>query len=143
MVGGNTCALQCIHKAAEGRCWRPQGEGFAPKVLLLVEAFIGVTCAHVAEDCTVDCWNEPPLDIPCQRDEDAFTNIITYLDELASSRKAWDELVWPPVSSAPCMLPLPEHLGYIQSCIVEMGLTMPPSWFHISDASGGFVLHGG
>ena len=37
--------LQHIREAAEGRCWRPEGEGFTPKASPLVEAFIGKTGA--------------------------------------------------------------------------------------------------
>ena len=90
------CVLQHVWEAAEGRRWRPEGEGFAPKVSPLVEAFIGVTGAWDAEDCAVDCWSKPPGDVPCQRDEGAHANVISYFDKLATchhSRKAWDELV--------------------------------------------------
>ena len=82
------------------------------------------------------------MECPHQRDEGACTNIISYLDELAMcqpSRRAWDKLVWPPVSSVPSMLCKAEHLGYIQGHVVELGLTMPPSWFCMSDQNGGFI----
>ena len=126
----------------ECRHWRPEGESFAPKVLPLVEAFIGVTGVWDVEDCTVDCWSEPPEDVPCQRDKGAYADVISYLDELATrqpSRKAWDELVWPPVSSLPCMWHQADHLSYIQGCVVELGPTMPPDWFCVSDQNGGFI----
>ena len=55
-----TCVLQCVGEAAEGRHWRPDGKGFAIKVSLLVEAFIGVKGVWVAEDCAMSCWNDPP-----------------------------------------------------------------------------------
>ena len=102
-----TRGLQHVREAVEGRRWRPEGEGFAPKVLPLVEAFIGETGTRDVKGCTVDCWSKPPGDIPHQRDEGACANIISYLDELATcqpSRKAWDELVWPPVSSVPSFI---------------------------------------
>ena len=91
-----TCALQHIGEAAESRHWRPDGKGFATKVSLLVEAFISMTGAKVAEDCAVSCWNDPPEYVPHQRDEGTHTNVISYLDELATCqplRKAWDKLV--------------------------------------------------
>ena len=137
-----THALQHIGEASEGRCWRPEGEGFAPKVSLLVEAIISVTGTWDAENCTVSCWSEPLGDVPHQRDEGAYANVISYLDELATChplRKAWDELVWPPASSVPHMPCQIEHIGYVQGCIVELGPSMPPSWFCMSDQNGGFM----
>ena len=134
--------LQCVGEAVQGQHWRPEGEGFTPKVLPLVEAFISMTGAWDVEDCTVDCWSELPRDVPCQRDEGAYVNVISYLDELAThwpSRKAWDELMWPPVSSVPHMLHQAEHLSYIQGCMVELGLTMLPSQFCMSNKNGGFI----
>ena len=88
--------LQCIGEAAEGRSWRPVSESFTPKVSPLVEVFIGMTGVQDVEDCTVDCWSEPPGDVLCQRDEGTYADVISYLDELAMhqpSWKAWDELV--------------------------------------------------
>ena len=67
-----TCTLQCIGEAAEGRHWKPEGKGFALKVLLLVEAFIGVTGAQVEEDSAMSCWNDPLKNVPHQRDEGAL-----------------------------------------------------------------------
>ena len=134
-----TCVLQCIGEATEGRHWRPEGEGFAPKVLLLVEALISMTGAWDAKNFTMSCWSDPSGDVPCQRDEGACANVISYLDELATcwpSRKAWNELVWPPASSVTHMPCPTEHIGYIQGCVVELGLTMPPSWFCMSNQNG-------
>ena len=99
LEGIHTHALQCTGEAVEGRWWRPECKGFAPKISPLVEAFIEVTGTHDAENCTVDCWSEPPENVPCQRDEGTYTNVISYLHILAMcqpSRKAWDKLVWPP-----------------------------------------------
>ena len=50
-----------------------------------------------------------------------------------------DELVWPPVSSVPCMQCQVDHLGYIQGHLVELGTTMLPSQFCVSDQNGGFI----
>ena len=96
--------LQCIREAADGRRWRPEGEGFTPNILPLVEAFIGETGTWDIKVCTIDCWSKLIGNVPHQRDKRARADMISYLDELATcqpSRKAWDELVWPPVSSVP------------------------------------------
>ena len=50
-----TCMLQHIGEVAEGRHWKPWGKGFALKVSLLVEAFIGVTGVQVEEDSAMSC----------------------------------------------------------------------------------------
>ena len=136
-----THALQCIGEAVESRCWRPEGKGFAPKVSLLVEAFIGVTGVQVTTNCH-ELLEQPPGDVLHQRDEGTHANIISYLDELAMcppSGKAWDELVWPPASSAPHMPCQSEHVGYIQGCIVELVLTMAPFRFCMSNPGGSFI----
>ena len=130
------CGLHCIREAANGRYWRPEGEGFTTKVSLLVEAFISETGAWDVKGCTIDCWSEPQGNVLHQRDEGVCTDVISYLDELAMhqpSRKTWDELVWPPVSSVPSMPHQAEHLSYIKGHVVELGPTMSPSWFHVSD----------
>ena len=85
--------LQCFLEAADGRHWRPEGEGFASKVSPLVEAFIGETGTWDLEGCTVDCWSKLLRNVPHQRDEGACADMISYLDELAMCwpcRKAWD-----------------------------------------------------
>ena len=43
--------LQSIREAAEGRHWRPEGEGFTPKVSPLVEVFIGETGTWDVKGC--------------------------------------------------------------------------------------------
>ena len=101
-----------------------------------------MTGAQVVEDFTMSCWNDPPEDFPHQRDEGTHTNIISYFDKLATcqpSQKAWDKLVWPPPSAVPHLLCQNEHVGYMQGHVVELGLTMPPSWFHMSDPGGEFI----
>ena len=136
------CGLQCIGEAAEGRCWIPEGESSASKGSPLVEAFIGVTGVRDVENCAVDCWSEPPGDVLHQRDEGAHADVISYLDELAMrqpSRKVWDELMWSPVSSVPRMQHQADYLSYIQGHVVELGPTMPPSWFCMSNQNGGFI----
>ena len=60
-----THVLQHIGEAVEGR--RPEGEGFAPKVSPLVEAFISMTGAWDAENCTLSCWSKPPGDVLHQK----------------------------------------------------------------------------
>ena len=53
-----TCVLQCVREVVEGRHWRPEGEGFAPKVSPLVEAFISITSAWDAKNCALNCWSD-------------------------------------------------------------------------------------
>ena len=78
-----TRVLQHVGEAAEGRHWRPKGEGFVPKVSLLVEAFISMTAARGAKNFAVSCGSNPTGDVPCQRDKGTSANVISYLDELA------------------------------------------------------------
>ena len=135
-------ALQHVGEAAEGRHWTPMCKGFAPKVSLLVEAFIGVTGVWVAEDCAMSCWNDPLEDIPHQSNESVHANVISYLDELAMcqlSWEGWDELVWLRQPAVPHMAHQNKHVGYIQGCMVELGPIMPPSQLHVRDPGGEFI----
>ena len=64
------------------------------------------TGAWDVKGCTIDCWSKPLGNVLHQRDEGACADVISYPDELAicqPSRKAWDEVVCPPVSSVPSM----------------------------------------
>ena len=51
--------LQHVGEAAEGRHWRPEGEGFTPKVSPLVEAFISKTGTWDIKGCAINCWTGP------------------------------------------------------------------------------------
>ena len=93
--------LQCSAEAAEGRCWMPNGNNFAPSVLLLVEAFTSELRVEILPMKAVSCWDYPPAHVPHQRDKGCLAHVISYLDEKA---KVWDELVLlPPLSTPPCL----------------------------------------
>ena len=98
--------LQQVGEFTEGRCWTLMGRDFVPRVLLLIEVFAGVLSMEIPRASAVSCWYSLPACIPHQRDEGALAHVISYLDEKATHKptcKAWDELVWPPPSSAPPM----------------------------------------
>ena len=109
---------------------------------MLVDAFLEITGAEVVEADGACCWSEPPPTIPWQRDEGAFADVISHLDNPAKcwpTRKAWDELVCLPPSAVPCSPHQSRHLGYIQGWVVELGQVLPSMQFHISQPNGDFV----
>ena len=122
----------------------PSDKTFLPKVSFLVKAFIGVTGVWITPESTMSCWTSPLVHVPHQRDEGVLAHVISYLDEIASHQplhRAWDQFVWPPPSS---MHPTPSQdqpLGFIQGCIMELGLTMPPMQFHVSSPSREFLSY--
>ena len=53
-----THTLQWVTEAAEGRCWTPMEEDFAPKVSLLAEAFTDVLNVEIPPSSAVSCWDD-------------------------------------------------------------------------------------
>ena len=71
---------------------------FTLQISSLVDAFVDETRAELEEAKVALCWNEPLWEIPHQRHESAFAEVISHLDQLAKclpTRWAWDELVFP------------------------------------------------
>ena len=99
------CTLQCVGEATDGRMWWPSGMDFTPQISLLVDVFIQETGAELVEADIASFWGQPLEEVPCQKDEGPFMEVISYLDELAQhvpTTKAWDELVFPPPPAEPC-----------------------------------------
>ena len=97
--------LQHMDEATDGRMWWPSGVCFTPQISLLVDVFIQETRAELVEADIASCWGQPLMEVPCQKDEGPFTEVISHLDELAQhvpARKAWDELIFLPPSAEPC-----------------------------------------
>ena len=97
--------LKYVGEATDRRMWKPNRKCFMPQICMLLDAFLEATGAKVVEADVARCWSEPPQTIPWQRDEGAFADVISHLDNLAQclpTRKAWDELVCLPPSAAPC-----------------------------------------
>ena len=88
------------------------------------------------------CWSEGVAQIPWQKKDGPFTDVIAFLDELARhvpSRKAWDKLVFlSPLSedNVPCKS---HHLGHILGCIVDLNNSLPAFQFQVTKPDGEFV----
>ena len=93
-----------------------------------MDAFIDETRAKLVEAVVALCWNEPLQEVLHERYEGAFVEVISHLDQLARclpTRQAWDELVFLPPPTKPCMPHQSGHLGYIMGHVVDLGW-MPP-----------------
>ena len=77
------CALQCVGEAVDRRTWRPNRRQFTPQISQLLDAFIDKTQVELVEAEVALCWNELPWEVPCQRDEGTFAEVISHLDQLA------------------------------------------------------------
>ena len=87
-------------------------------------------------------WNEPPWEVPHQRDEGVFAEVISHLNQLAKhlpTMWAWDELVFPPPPAEPYMPCQSGHLGYIRGHVVYLGWGLPSLHFCISEPDGEFI----
>ena len=128
--------LQHMGETANGRTWRPNGVQFTPQVSQLVDAFIDRTWAKFMEAKVILCWNELPWEVPCQRDEGVFVEVISHLDQLAKhlpTRQAWHELVFLPPPAKPHMPHQSGHLGYIRGCMVDLEWVLLSLHFFISE----------
>ena len=74
--------LQHVGEAMEGRMWCPSGVHFTLQISPLVDAFIEETGAELIELDITACWGQPPEEVPHQKDEGPFVDVILYLDEL-------------------------------------------------------------
>ena len=109
--------------------------------LHVVDTFLEVTGTKVVKADVAHCWSELPTTVLPQRDEGTFVEVISHLDNLAQcqpTRKAWDELVFPPPPVAPCSPCWSRHFGYIQGQVVELGRMLPHQ-----PAKWGLCLPGG
>ena len=83
---------------------------------LLVDAFIIETGVELTEMEIVLCWSQGATPIPLQKKDGPFADVITFLDELERckpSRRAWDELVFPPPLFEEGTPHRSQHLGHI------------------------------
>ena len=82
------------------------------------------------------------MEIPLQKQDGPFTDVIAYLDDLTwcmPSRKAWAELVFLAPLTEPSMPCKSNQLGYILGCTIDLGSALPPLRFCVTEPSGKFV----
>ena len=137
-----THALQHMGEAMEGRTWHPIGMHFTLQVSPLVDAFIKEMGAELTELRIASCWSQLAVEIPLQKQDGPFADVIAYLDDLARCMltwKAWDELVFPAPLTEPSVPCKSNHLGYILVCTVDLGGALPLLRFHMTEPSGKLV----
>ena len=136
------CALQHMGEAAEGRMWHPIGMRFTPQVFPLVDTFIKDTGAELTELGIASCRGQLAAEVLLQKQDGPFADVIAYLGDLAwcmLTQKVWDELVFPAPLTGPSVPSKSNHLGYILGRTVDLGGTLPPLRFHVTETSGKFV----
>ena len=99
-------ALQHMGEAAEGRMWHPIGMHFTLQVSLLVDTFIKEMGTELTKLRIASCWGQLAMEVPLQKQDGPFTDVIVYLDDLVwhvLTQKVWDELVFPaPLTELVC-----------------------------------------
>ena len=82
------------------------------------------------------------MEVPLQKQDGPFADVITYLDDLAQhvpTWKAWDELVFPAPLTEPSAAHKSNHFSYILGCTVDLGGALHPLRFCMTEPSGKFV----
>ena len=77
-------ALQHVGEVAHRRSWHSYGDNYTQQDSLLVNAFLEVTDAWLIEADIIDCWNASEGDVLQQCDTGCFTEVVFFLDELAT-----------------------------------------------------------
>ena len=138
------CALQCMDEATDRRMWQPSGVCFTPQISLLVDVFIQETGVELVEADIASCWGQLLEKVPHQKDEGPFVEVFFHLDKLAQcvpTRKAGDELIFPPHPAEPHAPCQNRHLGCIMGHTVDLGSALPPLQFCISSPNGEFICY--
>ena len=92
------CCLQHMVEASTGCSWVTEGEGMAPQVSPLAQAFLSTTGRHVSPSILQECWPPKHDIVPRQPMNKLRAHITQCLDEVAMwspSNIAWDIFVWP------------------------------------------------
>ena len=69
------------------------GMRFTPQVSLLVDVFIEEMRAELTKLRINSCWGQLAGEVPLQKQDGPFTDVIAYLDDLLCqmlTQKAWD-----------------------------------------------------
>ena len=77
------CCLQRVAEASSGRSWVTEGEGMAPQVSPLVEAFLSATGRCVSPSILQECWPPKHDIVPRQPMDKVRAHITHCLDQEA------------------------------------------------------------
>ena len=92
------CCLQCMAEASARRSWVTGGEGMAPQVSPLVQAFLSTMGRHVSPSILRECWLLKHDIVPRQPMNEVRARITYCLDQVAMwspSTITWDIFTWP------------------------------------------------
>ena len=92
------CCLQRVVEASARRSWVTEGEGMAPQVSPLAQAFLSATGRHVSPSILRECWPPKHNIVPRQPMNEVQARITHCLDQAAMrspSTIAWDIFAWP------------------------------------------------
>ena len=93
-----TCRLQRVAEASTGRSWVAEGEGMAPCVSPLTQAFLSATGRHISPSILRECWPPKHDIVPRQPMSEIWACITRCLDQVtmwSPSNIAWDIFAWP------------------------------------------------
>ena len=92
------CCLQRIAEASTGRSWVAEGEGMAPRVSPLTQAFLSAMGRRISPAILRECWPPKHDIVPRQPVNEVRACVTHCLDQVATqspSNIAWDIFAWP------------------------------------------------
>ena len=130
------CCLQCMAEASAGRSWIMEGEGMAPQVSPLAQAFLSATRRHVSPSILWECWAPKHDIVPRQPMNEVRAHITQHLDEVATwspSNIAWDIFAWPDSNKTYWK---EDCLPYSPGSMVDLSSRMPGIRLVLPDEAG-------
>ena len=92
------CCLQRVAEASTGRSWVAKGEGMAPRVSPLTQAFLSAQGRLIDPAILWECWPPKHDIVPRQPMSEIWARVTHCLDQVATqipSNITWDIFVWP------------------------------------------------
>ena len=124
------CGLQHMAEASTGWSWVTEGEGMAPQVSPLVQAFLSATGRCVSPSTLWECWQPKHNIVPMQPMDKVWAHITQCLDEVATQSPSyivWDMFAWPDSN---------KNCPYSPGSMVDLSSRMLGIWLASHDEAG-------
>ena len=130
------CCLQHMAEALTGQSWVAEGEGMAPCISPLTQAFLSAMGRHISPSILWECWPPKHDIVPRQPMSEIRAHITRCLDQVtmrSPSNIAWDIFTWPDANK--------DHWGedclpYSPGSTVDLSSQMPGIRLVLHDKTG-------
>ena len=132
------CCLQCMAEASARCSWVTEGEGMAPQISPLVQAFLSAMGRCVSPSIVRECWPSKNDIVPRQPTNLVRACVPYCLDKVAMrspSTIAWDMFAWPESNKSSWK---EDCLPYSPGSMVDLSTRMLGVWLKLHDQEGNY-----